>query len=388
MLKLNSPVLFVALAMATIIAAAYSLATAGQRGPASPFPPGWSAIPKNCTNLSTARHVTLVVNPRRLSVGPGMSAVVQVAFVNHGHRGFTFRQQQPPGATFVISAVSVITGLPTPSTRTGRYREFSERGPTISPRVAPGRSVHFWKPINLARYVDLTMPGKYRVTVTAGKIASNPVLVTVKVPRVPFPPAAALRAVVARALKWSTLTKGVQLLAQPTRINQANPPKLILYLRVMGIKPLAVRLMGNPLWDFRKVEATGPNNPGTFTLVRHPKSGEHAVPYANPRFSPLKGKWFSVPYVNKSPAHLTVYGKWLAKQKPSKNLLWRKYILKPGLIYRYAEPIVLSARFDLSDSGTYRVRIRLGDTNVWSPWETVAVPSYYIASLNSGPVNQ
>ena len=142
--------------------------------------------------------------------------------------------------------------------------------------------------------------------------------------------------------------------------------------------PARTSLCGNPFADFRRVEVTGPSFPGEFTLVRHPKPGENATPFVfpNPTQVPprFKGhKWYSVPFIRKNPTPLTAYGKWLAKHPP-KGLKWKTYTLKPGVVYRYADPINLSCMFDMSLAGVYRVRVELAHTHTWSPWANLTVP--------------
>jgi len=80
-----------------------------------------------------------------------------------------------------------------------------------------------------------------------------------------------------------------------------------------------------------------------------------------------------VPFIRKNPAPLTAYGMWLRKH-PVRGLKRTAYTLKPGIIYKYIEPINLSCMYDMTLAGVYRVRVRLVHTNIWSPWAKITVP--------------
>ncbi len=154
--------------------AAISVHCAPRAYSASMVPP--APVPKNCTNPSTARHVKLAVKPRKIAMRSGSPLAVQPLFVNHGQRSFTFFQNLPPGVLFVVSAWHLVTGVEAPGTRFGSSLP-SWQGRIISPLVRPGESTRYRRPFNLARYVDLTLPGKYRVVLTAGRaVAASPAL--------------------------------------------------------------------------------------------------------------------------------------------------------------------------------------------------------------------
>ncbi|MGC8561378.1 MAG: hypothetical protein ACP5O1_11950 [Phycisphaerae bacterium] len=72
------------------------------------------------------------------------------------------------------------------------------------------------------------------------------------------------------------------------------------------------------------------------------------------------------------PTPLTAYGRWLLKHPP-KRLPEKNYKLKPGVVYQYAVPINLSCQYDMSQGGTYRVRVELAHPKIWSNWIKVKV---------------
>lgn len=122
-----------------------------------------------------------------------------------------------------------------------------------------------------------------------------------------------------------------------------------------GKKPERVALTGNPLIDFYNAQVDGPDGRNGSELINKPTP--HYVPIPN---------WKAVP--------LTAYGKWLKRHRSQKGLKWGTYTLKPGVVYKYAVPVNLSCRLDLSLPGVYHVRLRLAHTHMWSPWVRVTVP--------------
>ena len=121
-----------------------------------------------------------------------------------------------------------------------------------------------------------------------------------------------------------------------------------------GRDPTLVRLTGDPLLDFARIDISGPSYTGQIAVAKKPKP--HSEPIPN---------WKKVP--------LTTYGKWLAKH-PVKGLKWKTYALKPGVVYKYAVPINLSCQYDMSLPGVYHVRVELANPHIWSPWMDVTVP--------------
>jgi hypothetical protein len=122
----------------------------------------------------------------------------------------------------------------------------------------------------------------------------------------------------------------------------------------LSTRSLHLRLTGNPLVDFARIDVIGPSFPGEYTVVQKPKPHD-------------------VPFIRKNPAPLTAYGMWLRKH-PVRGLKRTAYTLKPGIIYKYIEPINLSCMYDMTLAGVYRVRVRLVHTNIWSPWAKITVP--------------
>ena len=187
----------------------------------------------------------------------------------------------------------------------------------------------------MARYVDLTLPGKYRVVLTAGKIRSNAVFVTVLPPRVIPPSHPALTVARGALLQWSRAGKGIQIRCRP--VVHTTAPEVTVYIRNTGGHAVPIRFSGDPVADFGRIQVTGPRPPNAYGLVRHLKPGQQGKLYVPPTPVPpnLKGKWYLIPYPDRKAAPLTAYGQWLAKHPP-KGPKWKTYMLKPGVVYKYA----------------------------------------------------
>lgn len=376
--------MFKILPLRCILLVGAMLTTTGVRGATdpsrpwvSPFPPGWSAVPRNCTNIRTARHVDLVVTPKKISVRPGAVASVQPTFANFGRHPFTFLQRRPPGMTFIVTAWTARTDKKVPWTRLGKYREYAWSGPTISPEVFPGHSLGYWERVNVAQYVDLSLPGKYHVLLATGKLRSNVVAVTVLPPQ-RVPPSSPVLGLASPPLpNWPGAGKGLRIYLEP--VTSSPVPEMEAFIRDAGRHPVKIRLSGDPSRDFGQMQETGPDQPDSFTLVRHIKPGQRGKPYtfpsAGPRPPGMQGKWYLVSYRNREPVPATAYSRWLSKH-PAKGLAWKTYTLRPSVIYKYAVPVNMACRFYMSMSGVYRVRVELSHTRIWSPWAKVTVPQY------------
>lgn len=311
--------------------------------------------PRPVATILNARRVNLILTPVPKVIYPGSPVLVSAIFKNKGKRKFEI-SGGPVRFTFnVIRAASLTTEKPATPTRcmarTPHMWNFNLMRVLFVP---PGRARAFWTPINFAKYYDLTMPGKYRLQVEAGRLKSNAITVTVS----PFPsPHAqpALAAVKGQVqIAWAASRRGLQLALSQSPRKAGSPLLSKVFLRCSGGHPTAVRLTDNPFLDWRAARVEGPDGINGDEIVKKPHP-----------------HWIPIP--NKTPVPLTAYGRWLAKHAP-KNLKSRIYTLKPGVVYEYAEPINLSCRFDMSLSGVYRARVRLAHSRAWSPWANITVP--------------
>ena len=216
--------------------------------------------------------------------------------------------------------------------------------------IPPGHAQAFWKGVNFAKYYDMTMPGRYRLQIGAGKIASNSVIATIK----PLPALPSQVTLIVRGLRrkegWPV---GRRLRIRLRQTRQRHGPSVGVIAFLAGARSRA-RLTGNPLVDYSAVSVEGPSGVHGDRLATEPQP-----------------HWVPIP--NRSPLPLTLYGHWLATH-PLKDLKWKTYTLKPGVVYKYATPINLSCRFDMSVPGVYRVRVLLAHTHIWSPWAKITVP--------------
>jgi hypothetical protein len=267
--------------------------------------------------------------------------------------------------------------------------------PTPIRRVKPGAALPYQtvsgQAIPSGRYVDLTLPGSYRLRVltsrrirrygpgqmpinftptrvgphlflfatgggppTGGRPLYRALSNWTKVKILPpygRAPAAALIAAGASKLAAPAARGFAILLADPD-VKGPGPITVRAFLEYNGHGPMALRLTGDPQLDFRAVEVHEPGGYARGTRVQLPKP--HWV-------------------FPKLPPPLTAYGKWLLKHPP-KKLPEKNYTLKPGVVYKYTVPINLSCQYDMSRSGTYRVRVELAHPNIWSNWIKVKVP--------------
>lgn len=234
------------------------------------------------------------------------------------------------------------------ATRQGLYlvrRKIWRKGKSIS----IGR--HFYLPIQEDFILHKKMAKAKRIETT---VVSNFVLLSVDAPYKRLPLAALLLPTIPAAKYATAMKRGVHIELVKPVISGTGRVTLCVQFLNDGQRSAKVHLTGNPSADFSAIQVTGPSFPGESITVQKPKPHE-------------------VPYIRKNPATLTAYGKWLSKH-PIKNLKRKTYVLKPGVVYKYAEPINLSCMYDMSLSGVYRVRVRLKDSNIWSPWTNITVP--------------
>ncbi len=246
------------------------------------------------------------------------------------------------------------------------------------------------------RYVDLTLPGVYRLRtmtkfpphlarpgasdrgrkavgtivilslelagphlVTEGRVRSNWAKVRI-LPPYPKPPGVAVSPAGGAVAKPAVALKpGLQVeLVKP--VAKGPGPFVVHALFVDGgPQPITVRLTGNPLVDFKSIQVHGPSYLDRGFNAQTPKP--HWVT--------------TIPAVPK----LTAYGKWLLKHPP-KKMLEKSYTLRPGVVYKYAVPINLRCEYDMSIWGCYHVRVELANPKVWSNWKKVEVPPIWDVS--------
>lgn len=339
-----------------------------------------------------------------LSVVSGGLAPVRISLENHTPLPLWYYPSKEPGYFFTLEPGSSGPGGRVVPTSRGRRTEGAILIPhaktasaySPSPWIGPSKSAA-WPRFPLARLYDLTLPGLYHIRITtqarlytisggsaifrltgyhrAGsviywppplgvaieqshtskrfhRVVSKPILVTVAAPYRKLPSVAVEPAAV--PLPFHEQDRGPWLRAKMLASGQALPATLRVWL-CAGPTPLRLRLTGNPLVDFRSTRAAGPDG----------FDGDHLVADPQPHYVPIPN-WKAVP--------LTAYGKWLKRHRSQKGLKWGTYTLKPGVVYKYAVPVNLSCRLDLSLPGVYHVRLRLAHTHMWSPWVRVTVP--------------
>ena len=311
-------------------------------------------LPQNVTTTLNARHVSLTIAVSKKIFFSGFPVLGSAVFRNQGRRTFEV-SGGPVRSTFnVIRADSMSTGKSAAPTlrmiRTPRY--WSSDG-WLTAFVPPGRAEVYWEPIDFARYYDLTMPGKYRLQLKAGGIESNAINVTVAPPPT-LQRRVALAVQVQSPVTWSAKSRPLQVILRQIKWKFGSSLEAKVFIRCSGRHPTTVRLTGDRFLDLRIAKPEGPERIDGDEIVKKPHP-----------------HWIPTP--NKTSVPLTAYGRWLAKHAP-KNLKWRIYTLKPGVVYEYAEPINLSCQFDMSLSGVYRSRVRLAHSRVWSPWANITVP--------------
>ncbi len=337
----------------------------------------------------------------------GSAVSVVASFVNSGKLPFIFTQYYPAEFTFLPQAVVFSTNRPTFSTNFGRKCSkiiFVPRHwvPPVQ-LVMPGKSAqYFTSPrglnniIPIGRFLDLTLPDKYRIRLVTkygaskwratakivttngwvdvgncialdqdgafvghlrvghGSIKSNLLKISVTAPYQKLPKGTLAHLSIAEPKLPVNTPAGIHIILIKPVATGPGPISIQAELFGSGKQPITRPFSGNPLADFGQIEVTGPSFLGESITVQKPKPHE-------------------VPYIHKRPAPLTAYGKWLAKHAPQ-NLKRHEYTLKPGIVYKYAEPINLSCMYDMSLSGVYRVRVRLKHSSIWSPWTNITIP--------------
>ena len=349
--------------------------------------------------------VSLRITATKTTWRSGAAVPVRATFVNHGKLPFVFTQEYSARYTFVFRGKFGPQSKPAAATRFakrwGRRVLVSRSWAPPLQIVAVGKKAGYrcapngGRFIFAGRYLDLTMPGKYRIRLltkygmrkfagdgryitTAGgekfgrslllnqdtvgpppygkRIAGNWIGVTILPPYGHIPKLALVKL---RTLHGDGRDRsGIGLALVRSRVHSHVRGAILRRIRVdlfnTADRRRALRLTGDPLADFARIEITGPSYPGEFTVVKLPKPHD-------------------VAFIRKSPTPLTAYGRWLAEHPPGR-VKWKTYRLKPGGMYRYAEPINLSCMYDMSLSGVYRVRIELAHPRVWSNWVNVDVP--------------
>jgi len=272
-------------------------------------------------------------------------------------------------------------------------RPWSSNGFSFTPigLIAPGNSGDYRHPIPVGQYLDTTLPGRYIVRVTTkyglrvgipgplwstkreqmiflvqdgdrsatqrrigrNVLVSQPLRITVLAPyrQIPAAPLGPPVKVVPRAN-----ATGIRVLLINADAKGPGPITIDAEYANYGRSRLRLRLTGNPFVDFKAIQVQGPSSLDRVRHVRAPKPHEVVTRVAVPA--------------------ITAYGRWLAKH-PVPGLKRKAYTLKPGLVYKYAEPINLSCMYDMTLAGVYRVRVELAHTHTWSPWANVTVPQYY-----------
>ncbi len=230
-------------------------------------------------------------------------------------------------------------------------------GSLVAVAALPGRTIRFWTKAPINRYFDMSMPGRYAVRFSVGRLESNWLNVTIKPPEVQLPVGKILRP---SAENWPSGGKnkrgGVQVrIFGLAHGGKTQPVGVWVYLRGGGLGKETAELTGNRLSDLQAIQVNGPDGHNGVELVKKPK----------PHY---------ILILNHHQVALTAYGKWLLRHPP-RGLPAKRFILKPGVAYKYAVPINLACQFDMSLSGVYHIRIELAHPRVWSNWVYIKVPS-------------
>ncbi len=226
----------------------------------------------------------------------------------------------------------------------------------IAVGVLPGKTVRFWREVEINRYFDMSMPGQYAIRFAIGRLESNWLKLLIKPPVIQSPAGSILRPslkVWPRSGEKKRSNIQVRLVGL-THAGKAHPVGVWACLRGRGNGGKNVELTGNRLLDLGVIQVEGPDGYNGDELVKSPKP--HYIPIPNHQQVPL-----------------TAYGEWLRKHPP-KELKAKRFTLEPGVVYKYAEPINLSCQYDMSLPGVYRVRVELAHTHIWSPWVNITVP--------------
>ncbi len=336
-----------------MLACLSSACAARASAPASPWGPGPFAT------LATAKRVVLTVRPSQKVFVSGSGVPLVATFLNRGRIPLLFPQLERARAMFNRMRVMYLP--------TGRHAGplldsplpnelYSENTTALGP-LRPGRSVRFWKPIEIGRYADMTMPGKYLVQLDAGVAKSNTLAVRMVSPKwAVVDGAPAIVPAVARTPVLSKQRSPLMVFVRQDQGAPGGPVSISVCIRAAKKKhDMVIRLSGDALVDIRAVQVVGPDGVAGDRLVSEPKPHHAPIP-------------------NWKPAPHTAYGEWL-QMHPPKKLPGKTYDLKPGVVYKYAVPINLSCQYDMSLAGVYHVRVELAHPKIWSNWVTVKVPS-------------
>lgn len=358
-------------------------------------------------SIIAASSVKLVVGAETKHFTSGSMIPLRVSFLNSGKVPFCFVQSYPAYNTFLFTSTLNAAHTKVPPTSFGQ--KWSSRRAFLPTHwlppvqvVAPGRKAEYLtKPVDgqivpVGRFVDMTMPGIYRLRLitkygmvddVAGAVHTMAGYRNIGPHRFLLQDgfafvakrtsAAAQRLVIfvhscsvpetisdvplfkshnqeLSASGSRKSTTGLVLLPRYT-LGAGGPRSVEVQLCNREGRPISVRITGNPFVDFRRVQVAGPDG----------LNGDHLVARPSPHYEPIPN-WKEVP--------LTAYGKWLVKHRVSKGLKWKTYTLKPGVVYKYAVPVNLSCQFDMSLPGVYHVRLHLAGTKLKSGWVDVTVP--------------
>ena len=223
--------------------------------------------------------------------------------------------------------------------------------------VPPGGSTRFWRAVEISRYFDMSIPGRYAIRFAIGHLESNWLKAIIRPPVFRLPVGEILQRSPTLLIPLGGKVKDsmqVRLLSV-AQAEKAQPEAVWVYILGDRSQREKLALTGNRLLGFNAIQVEGPDGYNGDELVSKPKP--HYIPIPNHEQVPL-----------------TAYGKWLVKHPP-KKLPEKTYDLKPGVVYKYAVPINLSCQYDMSLRGKYHVRIELAHPKIWSNWVTVKVPS-------------
>ena len=354
----------------------------------------------------TTNHLSLAVKAEKKNeLISGSMVPVQAIFLNKNKLPFCFVQSYPARYTFLFRATFGVRNLRVAQTEFGRI--WKNPHPFLPSHwlpptqvVAPGETAEYHTGTKAGQYVfvahflDMTMPGEYHVrlvtkygvqkcgpglvhtvdglmrikkhlfliqdgffrghiAIGSQNILSNRLNLTIAAPYRRLPALALMEAIKTGPKLPQNTPAGIHVLLTEPDAYGPEPISVRAKFIVSGMHPVTRRLTGNPFADFGEIEITGPSDMNETAVVNTPKPHEVISKVAVPA--------------------VTAYGHWLAKHMP-RGIKSRAYTLEPGIIYKYAEPINISCRYDLSLPGVYRVRVRLAHPKIWSNWIKVKVP--------------
>ena len=354
----------------------------------------------------SAFGVSLVAKARPQYTSGG-KIVVRLMVVNHGKLPFCF--EWPFRASYMLHfrARYGPGDLRSPGTAFGVEKHpsspiFVGSGFFQFQACMPGHTMDYWSiggpRLPAGRFVDLTLPGAYRLQistrfpphlskhatvdklnvmvslganitlslraagphlVTEGRMRSNWVKIKIVPPYQKLPPRALVPAKGLGAKPSAAMKPGLRIELVKPVVKGPGPFAVHALFIDDGHKPITVRLTGNPLVDFKSIQVHGPSYLDRGFNAHTPRPHWVTTIPAVPKF--------------------TAYGRWLLKHPP-KKLPTQTYTLKPGVVYRYAVPINLSCQYDLSLYGHYHARVELANPKVWSNWKKVEVPPIWDVS--------